>query len=255
MRVFVSVLTALLFAGCSDKSPPTWPADGILEVETTANSATLTWPAASDDTAVTRLIVRLGDGEVAELGGDATEYEAIDLQDATPLRFAVIAVDEAGNRSEPLEGSGLTLDGTAPSWPAGAVLEHADGMFRWNAATDSVGVSAYVLKQGDEQLTRTSNGLFAFEGDPAGATVIAVDAAGNESRPLTWQDGQTLDEVAQAIEEELPAVMENPTLARPLPGRLNSVVGRLRERAIPRLDRNSVKSERLEAIAQMRTLR
>lgn len=255
MRVFLSVLLALMFTGCSDKAPPTWPADGTLEVETTANSATLTWPAATDDTAVVRLLVRLGDSEVAELGGDVTEYEATGLQGETALRFAVVAVDEAGNRSEPLEGSGLTLDGTAPSWPAGAVLEHADGMFRWSAANDSVGVSAYVLKQGEEQLTRTSNGLFAFEGDPAGATVVAVDAAGNESRPLTWQDGQTLEEVAQVIEDELPEVLANPRLAQPLPGRLGNNVQRLRDRIAPRIDRNSVKNERLEALAQMRTLR
>lgn len=255
MRCFVLVLSALVFVGCSDKSPPTWPADGTLEIETTADSATLEWPAATDDTGVTRLIVRLGGDNIAELAGDATEYEATGLNGETALRFAVIAVDEAGNRSEPLEGSGLTQDGTAPRWPAGAVLEHADGMFRWSAASDTTGVSAYVLKLNDEQLTRTSTGMFAFEGDPAGAVVIAFDAAGNESRPLAWQDGQSLEEVAEVIEEGLPAIVANPGLARPLSDRLGSAVDRLRDGVVPRVDRNRIKNERLQEIAQMRTIR
>jgi hypothetical protein len=255
MRSLVCLFSALVFTGCSDKSPPTWPADGMLEIETTASSATLEWPVAIDDTAVTRIVIRLGDGNVAELAGDATDYEATGLNGETALRFAVVAVDEAGNSSEPLEGSGLTLDGTAPRWPAGSVLEHVDGMFRWSAANDSTGVSAYVLKQGDEELTRTSTGMFAFEGDPSGAFVIAYDAAGNESGSLAWQNGQTLEDVAEVIQEALPEVMGNPTLARPLSPRLGNAVGRLRDGVVPRLDRNRIKNERLQAISQMRSLR
>lgn len=255
MRCFVLVLSALVFAGCSDKSPPTWPADGTLEIETTTDSATLEWPAATDDNGVTRIVVRLGDEDIAELAGDATEYEATGLSGETALRFAVTAEDEAGNRSEPLEGSGLTQDGTAPRWPAGAVLEHADGMFRWSAASDSTGVSAYALRLGDEELTRTSTGMFAYEGEPAGAVVIAFDAAGNESRPLAWQDGQTLEDVAEVVEAQLPALIENPALARPLSDRIGGAVNRLRDGVVPRIDRNRIKNERLQEIAQMRTLR
>lgn len=255
MRCFLLVLSALVFAGCSDKSPPTWPADGALEIETTADSATVEWPSAADDTEVTRILVRLGDEEIAELAGDATEYEATGLNGETALRFAVIAVDEAGNRSEPLEASARTSDGTAPRWPAGSVLEHADGMFRWSAASDSTGVSAYVLKLGDEELTRTSTGMFAYAGEPAGAVVIAFDAAGNESRPLAWQDGQTLEDVAEVVEAQLPALIENPALARPLSDRIGGAVNRLRDGVVPRLDRNRIKNERLQAIAQMRSLR
>lgn len=250
MRSLVCLISLVVFTGCTDKSPPIWPADGTLEIETTADSATLEWPAATDDRTVTRMLVRLGDRELAELEGDVTQYEATGLNGETALQFAVIAVDEAGNRSEPLQGSAMTLDGNAPEWPAGAVLEHVDGMFRWSAATDSTGVNAYVLKQGDEQLTRTSNGMFAFEGDPAGAFVVAYDLAGNESIPLAWRDGETLEEaMTDTIEAALPAIVANPALALPLDRRLGRVVQRLRgDSVIPRLERNHIKNEQLRGV-------
>ena len=236
MRSIVLGLLALSLTACADKAPPTWPDDAELETETTANSATVRWPAPEDDHGVVRIVVRMNDSVVAELDGDATSYTAEDLDDETEVRFEVAADDEAGNRSEQLSASARTLDGTGPHWPAGATLMHRDGHFHWSTAQDSTGVESYERRQGATVLTETSSTSFAFEGDPAGCQVVAKDAAGNASAPLAYRTAEEI--AAEPTPEALEVAPEGQTRDR-LP---QGVIERLRQqvRESAGIDRDSV---------------
>ncbi len=215
--LFPFLLVAL--TGCADKAPPVWPADAELAVESTTDSISLSWPAAEDDRGVARFVIKQGAEVVAELDGAARDYLADGLDDGTEVRFEVYAEDEANNRSEMLSVVARTADGTAPHWPAGAALRGEGGQLRWPAAVDSLGVEEYVVSKGEQELATVSELSFAFDGEPAGVHVVARDEAGNESAPLTWREGDMVEEIAAAegAEAEAEAHQLNPEAAQALP--------------------------------------
>ncbi|MCU0674943.1 MAG: fibronectin type III domain-containing protein [Myxococcota bacterium] len=231
LALFASLLLAL--TGCADKTPPSWPSDAELtSTDVTATTATLRWPAATDDDLLVSYRVLQDDVEIATVPAGTQEHALERLEDSTELRFSVQPIDESGNRGEMLHVRVTTADGTAPTWPAGAQLVATPQLaptgapdtaavgaavevpaptvtsttLTWTAAEDTTGVTAYRLVSGANVVAElgavTSHELTGAA--PEGLAIVALDAAGNESARLVARaPGEAAGEaVADAAPEE-----------------------------------------------------
>lgn len=92
-----------------DVTAPVWPEEGSITIgEADTASLTIQWPEAEDDTAVKVYEVYLGETLLTTREADERSYTVTGLEPGTEYTFTVIAVDEAGNRSEALTGKGTT---------------------------------------------------------------------------------------------------------------------------------------------------
>ncbi|RLB50197.1 MAG: hypothetical protein DRJ42_19395 [Deltaproteobacteria bacterium] len=151
-------------------------------------SVVLRWPAATDDIALAAYLIRLDDGEVTRIARPQQEATLRDVDLGEAHAFTVVAVDEAGNESAPL----TTRDAFPPSFPYNARLEEvatgpadAQGLrLEWPAATDDVGVVAYAIRRGTEEVARVDASILSHDLGPGapsqGVAVVALDAAGHE---------------------------------------------------------------------------
>lgn len=255
---------AALLAGCEDKTPPTWEGDGLLEATVEGTNVRLSWPAAADDGLKEHRILQDGD-EIATVGGDVREHLIEDLDDATTYELTVEAIDEAGNRSEPLHATATTADETGPHWIAGAALrvegepppevapgeaapelERAPAVLEWDRAEDVSGVAGYRVMAGQTELANVQ-GLRHELGRPLAAgeretlSVIATDDAGNESAPLRWRAEAAGEEapleVAQG-ELEVPEVQLEPT-------------GNMPAQAVPNVNLNPAQAAIIDRVRRM----
>ncbi len=120
------------------------------------------------------------------------------LASQTPYNYRVRSRDSAGNEGVGSNGTFTTLSGpdtTAPSTPTGlaaVVMSPSQINLSWNAATDNVGVTGYLVYRDTNQVATPSTTSFQNTGLTAGTTysytVAARDAAGNisaQSVPVT----------------------------------------------------------------------
>ncbi|GAA1007748.1 hypothetical protein Aple_071350 [Acrocarpospora pleiomorpha] len=97
---------------------PTWPATAQLQISAlTDTSATATWPAATDNQAVTGYKLYLGQTLKATLGADARSSGVTGLAAGRTYTVKVTALDANGN-----EGQGLAKTFTTPGNPATRAL-------------------------------------------------------------------------------------------------------------------------------------
>jgi RHS repeat-associated protein len=181
-----------------DESAPVWPDGAALEAsEVGVDRLQLVWPPASDDVGVTGYRL-YRDGELlAELGADVGSFDVVGLEPGTDYLFRVTAGDAAGNWNDGLE---LTVrsavDVVAPVWPDGAVLEvleRATSSVRvaWPEASDQIGVLTYEVTVDGATAAELPSDQLSFEvenldpGTDYRIGVVAVDATGNSSTPLT----------------------------------------------------------------------
>ena len=163
-----------------DRTPPAVPVAPAAASPTTGAPA-LTWTPAAD--AGTYVVLRDG-SEAAEVADGAFTDAAQADGDHT---YRLVAVDAAGNRSDPSSATVVTVDTAPPAAPAGV---HAASPTRtaphldWSAAADAAGYA--VLRDGREIVRTAAPGY-----DDAGLAddgvhdyaVVAIDAAGNRSAP------------------------------------------------------------------------
>ncbi|MGN7356923.1 lytic polysaccharide monooxygenase [Paenibacillus sp. SAF-054] len=179
----------------ADTAAPSAPS-GLVASNVSANSASLSWGASSDNVGVTGYKVYNGSTLVATTGGSALSYNVTGLTASTSYTFTVKAVDAAGNISAASNAATFTtsslppVDTTAPSAPAGLQVSGTPTSTSisliWNAATDNVGVTGYRVYKGTAlagtvagtTLNYTATGLTANTSYTF--TVRAIDAAGNE---------------------------------------------------------------------------
>jgi hypothetical protein len=163
MLSFPTVL--LLALGARADEPPTWSEDAVLMVsETLADYSgipmsdrerevlakrvdlALHWFAARDDQGIERYELYQGEELRARLGRDTLSWET--LAEPEPATWAVVAVDSAGQRSPPLEGTMARLrpavsheDGVMSITvigPSGGALEgEVGGLFSEGTLLDS----------------------------------------------------------------------------------------------------------------------
>ncbi|MBO9524354.1 MAG: fibronectin type III domain-containing protein [Nocardioidaceae bacterium] len=140
-------------AVCTDTTAPTWPANAALTASNVAKSSlTLTWPAASDDKAVTTYKIYKGSTLLGTTGVSNRTYNVTGLTQGTSYTFTVQAADAAGNTTTDGPSATVRTAADAPTWPAGSSVVASDvtetgGLLRWSAASGTVS-SYQVLRDG-----------------------------------------------------------------------------------------------------------
>jgi fibronectin type 3 domain-containing protein len=145
----------------------------------------LAWPASTDDVGVAGYEVLRDDVLLATVTG--TSYSDTAVQSGRSYRYAVRAVDAAGNRSGEAGASATAPDVVAPSAPANLradSLSHPPRVrLTWAAASDDVGVAGYRIYRNGVLIASTAN-LSYTDSSVARSTwyrydVRTYDAAGN----------------------------------------------------------------------------
>ena len=135
---------------------PSFPAGALLMVaDLTSTSATVRWPAASDDVGVDRYEVALDGAPQPTLNGQTTEIQFSQLRAMGTYLVTVRAYDAANNPSPELIITINTPDGGPPTW-GNAQLVGTAGIneveLSWDAAIDDVAVASYRLYQGGQPI-------------------------------------------------------------------------------------------------------
>lgn len=180
---------------------PTWPQKPRLAAIPAVNSVQLSWPIATDNTAIAQYKVFVDDRLVQTVAASATTAEITALAPRSNHTARVLAYDATGNVSELLQTRFNTIgskDKTAPVVPDGSdsiTVLGVDGAIgstwvgvQWTAATDDVAVYDYeiavngrkVLTVPGDDLTATVGGLTPNAEQVI--TVTAVDASGNRAK-------------------------------------------------------------------------
>lgn len=179
-------------AGPSDTQPPTVPGD-VHSMAQTTNSVELMWGASTDNVGVAQYLVSRNGAEVARV--TSTRLVDSGLNANTSYSYTVRAVDAAGNVSAPSAPISVitksvtsTPDTSAPSTPTNvhSMGETDSGVdVMWEASTDNVGVTGYILFRNGVEIARPSTTRYSDAGLAASTsysyTVRARDAAGNTS--------------------------------------------------------------------------
>jgi chitodextrinase len=143
---------------------------------------------------VTGYIVRRNGTQVATPA--TTSFVDSGLSAGTTYSYTVAARDAAGNISPNSTSVSVTTpsvaDTTPPSQPAGLTAAAAGSTganLSWNASTDNVGVTGYIVRRNGTQVATPATTSFVDSGLSAGTTysytVAARDAAGNISTPAS----------------------------------------------------------------------
>ncbi len=174
--------------GAGDTTAPTVPQTFSLTGKT-SSSVSLSWAAATDNIAVTGYVISGGPSAINVTDTSAT---ITGLAASTAYSFTVKAKDAAGNLSAASSVINVTtspnvVDTTPPTAPtnlASTGVTSASVKLSWNAATDNIGVTGYVVYYGTSSVNVTgtmatvsnlaSNTNYTF-------TVKAIDGSGNLS--------------------------------------------------------------------------
>ncbi len=171
-----------------DTQKPTAPAN--LVASASASQVDLTWEAAGDDVAVTDYTI-YRDGAAITTVGATTSYSDTSVS-ASGYDYVVRAVDAAGNLSDASNtATAVVPDAQKPTAP-GSLAATPAGPARvdlaWQAATDNIGVTGYVVYRNSLAIATLETVTAYADTGVAGSTtyayeVRAVDAAGNASDP------------------------------------------------------------------------
>lgn len=181
-------------AEVTDTSRPDF-VGSIAVSDLTSTSYTLSWPAATDNVAVTSYERSLDGGTTWTNVGNVLTVGVTGRSPGTVDQVRVRAKDAAGNVSSELAAAvNLPADTAAPSMTGTitvSAITTSSYSLAWQAATDNIAVTAYeVSVDGGSTYTPVGNVLGAnVTGRSPGTTdqvrVRAKDAAGNASAPLS----------------------------------------------------------------------
>ena len=182
---------ALVVRTLPDTTDPAIPAAPVASA-VTVTGLTLSWPAATDDVAVTGYEVFRNSVSLGTTPATTLTRAVTGLTPDTAYTFTVRARDAAANWSDPSAPLVVSTppDTAAPTVPAGlnaTVISVSSFTLNWTAATDNVRVTAYeISRDGTVVGTYTSpsrNITGLVPATPYTFTVRARDAAGNWSAP------------------------------------------------------------------------
>jgi len=187
----------------ADANPPTAPA-GLTATAASGSQINLAWSAATDDVGVSGYLVERCQGascaNFAQIATPGTNsFSNTGLLAGTSYSYRVRATDAAGNlsgysnvASATTTAAADTTRPTAPTGLAATVASSSQVNLVWNASTDNVGVTGYLVSRcqgsGCSNFAQVGNATSTSYGDSglAAATtyryrVQATDAAGNLS--------------------------------------------------------------------------
>lgn len=174
-----------------DVTAPTQPGEPVAG-DITETSATISWPASTDNVEVTGYSVSINNAPPFIVTG--TTHAFTGLSDSTSYKVEIKALDAAGNHSAPASVSFTTLDITAPTQPGKPVVSNISGTsatVSWPASTDNVAVTGYMLFINNSSPLTASGTSYTFtdlsQVTPYRVVVRAKDAAGNYSAPVTME--------------------------------------------------------------------
>lgn len=156
----------------------------------TTNSATLSWPASTDNVGVVRYEIMLGTTVLASSTTNSVNLTGLDAGVGYSLRIR--ARDAAGNVSALSNAVSFitkvptdTLAPTAPTAVTVASITSVSAGLRWTASVDNVGVASYEVLNGTTVLATSTTNSVTVSGLRAATAyslrVRAKDAAGNVS--------------------------------------------------------------------------
>jgi chitodextrinase len=171
----------------NDSTPPSVPTGLQATLTGIGRSIHLSWAKSSDNVQVNQYIVTRQGLIVART--TSTSFDDPNLADAQTYTYRVVAVDTSGNSSKPSAALNVTTRDLTPPSATGnphATLNGGTVTLSWSAATDNVGVAGYLVSRDGHQVGAPSGTSYVDKSVPAGThtwTVVAVDAAGNQSAP------------------------------------------------------------------------
>ena len=177
-----SATTAVIVAG-ADLEQPSTP-QNLVGVVTGSDSADLSWDASTDNVGVTGYVIYRNGVEVATSATNAVSVTGLLAGDNY---MQVEAVDAAGNVSARTPSTIVFIDGQKPSTPqnlVGVVTGSDSADLSWDASTDNVGVTGYVIYRNGVEVATSATNAVSVTGLLFGDNymqVEAVDAAGNVS--------------------------------------------------------------------------
>lgn len=188
-----SASTALVVTtnAAADTQAPSVPT-GLVATNLTATSFTLSWNSSTDNVGVTGYNV-FKDGALAG-SVTTTSLSVTGLNPTTQYNMTVKAKDAAGNASAASVALGVTTtpDTTPPSPPSGlaaSAVTNTSFTLSWTAATDNVGVTAYLVYRDGVLVASPTGTSVSLSGLVPLATYVmtvrAKDAAGNVSADST----------------------------------------------------------------------
>jgi chitodextrinase len=186
-----SIVLKTVATPAPDTQAPTVPT-GLAASAVSGTQVNLSWNASTDNVGVTGYIVYLNDQQFASTA--STSFSHTGLTAGTTYNYRVSAYDAVPNHSAWTAVVSATTaptppaDTQAPSVPAGLTASAVSGTrvnLSWNASTDNVGVTGYIVYLNDQQLASTASTSFSHTGLTAGTTynyrVSAYDAVPNHS--------------------------------------------------------------------------
>jgi chitodextrinase len=170
-------------ASDADTVPPSTPEDLAGSM---GHSVDLSWETSTDDTAVAGYSIVRDGTEIAQATG--TIYADEDVVRGETYSYQVVAVDEAGNRSDPSNTATITVplaDEQPPAPPRVAAMAISDSRvaLSWSIGQGDVGIAGYDVYRNGAIVGSTRKRSFV-ELDVSGSVTYRVrsrDAAGNSS--------------------------------------------------------------------------
>lgn len=212
--------------GNEDKEAPSVPA-GLKATSVSTTSTTLSWNASSDNKGVNHYNLYRDGIKIKTVEGTNAMDE--NLTADRSYSYTVQAVDGAGNESALSDSIQVrteklpAVDTEAPTAPKnvhsmGETSNSVDLM--WMAATDNVGVDHYKIFRNGSLIKSISETRFMDTRLQAGAnytyTIVAVDAAGNESVESAPFSVKTKAEPTQPVDPVKPVDPVEPTKPEPV---------------------------------------
>jgi chitodextrinase len=174
-----------------DTTPPTTPSS-ISATIITPTRIGLNWAISRDNQGVVGYRIYRSGALLVTLG-NTTSYQDSTVVASTTYSYTVQAFDAAGNASmqspAAIVATPATLDTTPPTAPTGLVATPTSSSrvtLTWNAATDNVAVTGYIVYRNGSQLISVGNvtayqDIFLAPATTYIYAIVARDAAGNES--------------------------------------------------------------------------
>jgi chitodextrinase len=213
----------------ADTQPPTMPTD-LTATAASASQINLAWTAATDDVGVAGYNVFRDGGATPIATVAGTSFSDTGLAPSTTHSYTVVAFDVAGNQSPLSATASATTQAAADTQPptvptdlTATAVSASQINLAWTAATDDVGVAGYhVFRDGGATPIATVAGTsFSDTGLAPNTThsytVVAFDAAGNQSSPSATAAATTLTPPATATPTAVPATSTPTTLPAATP--------------------------------------